>query len=333
MRQPIIKRFRGGKFVDDYRVVQFDAEDREKWLELRQKDVTASVVGALFGVHPFVTYFGLYRRKAGLAVERNLTNGAIERGIELEPIALRRLQAMKPDWTVDWPKIYFRAPGLRVGATPDAYAVDPTRKGFGIVQIKSVALPVFREDWRNQAGRVEVPPWIQLQAILEAKLTGASWAMVGALTVNYAIDLELVEVPIHEGVWERLKEEVALFWQRIKDGRTPRPDYMRDAEEIAGIWPQDNGRTIDFSDDQRLAGMLERAEALGGEIRKLKNEQSALLAEVRHKLGPNEVGTLPGWKITAKSQEAKGYWVPGERTRPLRYRRVKTTTVVDEGDF
>ena len=36
-----------------------------EWLEWRRNDVTASVVGALFGLHPYETVFGLYARATG----------------------------------------------------------------------------------------------------------------------------------------------------------------------------------------------------------------------------------------------------------------------------
>src|SRR5262245_18769817 len=39
---------------------------REQWLELRKPDVTASVVGALFAAHPYMTALKLYLMHQGI---------------------------------------------------------------------------------------------------------------------------------------------------------------------------------------------------------------------------------------------------------------------------
>ncbi len=43
--------------------------DRQRWLKLRGEDVTASVVGALFRVHPYTGPLALYSLKTGLTQE------------------------------------------------------------------------------------------------------------------------------------------------------------------------------------------------------------------------------------------------------------------------
>src|SRR4029079_19449389 len=109
--------------------------ERDRWLELRKRDVTASVAGALFGVHDFVTPYQLWALKSGLIEDNIVETAAMRRGRLLEPVAIRLLREERPTWRVEPCSTYFRDPHARIGATPDALAIDPERTGFGIVQI------------------------------------------------------------------------------------------------------------------------------------------------------------------------------------------------------
>ena len=53
--------------------------DARQWHRLRRADVTASVVGSLFGAHDFVTPFSLYLAKTGRAPDVEETP-AMQRG-------------------------------------------------------------------------------------------------------------------------------------------------------------------------------------------------------------------------------------------------------------
>ncbi len=171
-----------------------------EWLAMRRQDVTASVVGALLGVHEYQTRYGLFALKHGDIEEDIETTGPMMRGVLLEPVALKLLQIEKPDWKLEWngtPGIisgrYYRDPDRRLGATPDCFATDPDR-GRGIVQIKTTIAPTFRKSWFQQdhggedddgSPPVAAPPlWVATQAILEANLTGVQWANVAVLVVG-----------------------------------------------------------------------------------------------------------------------------------------------------
>src|SRR6266702_1736326 len=114
-------------------------ESREHWLsQLRPADVTASVAGALLGVHPYMTAFGLYLLKAKQITEDPEETGPMRRGRLLESVAVQILREDRPDWTIhDHPiGYYYRDPASRIGATPDMLVTDEHCK-LGVVQLNS----------------------------------------------------------------------------------------------------------------------------------------------------------------------------------------------------
>src|SRR5258708_3490433 len=193
------------------------SESREQWLACRSQDVTASIAGALLGVHPYSTAYGLYLLKKGLIAEDPEETGPMRRGRLLEPVAVQMLREDKPNWTIhDHPiGYYYRDPASRLGATPDVLATDEHGKP-GIVQIKSVEPSIFRRDWKNEDGTIEPPLWIVVQGIIEAYLTGAEWAAVAPMVVGFGLEMPVIPIPLHAGILDRLKAEVSEFWQRIE---------------------------------------------------------------------------------------------------------------------
>jgi predicted phage-related endonuclease len=296
---------------------------REQWLALRRQDVTASVVGALLGVSDYVTAYGLWALKSGRVAEDPEDNPAMKRGRLLEPVALQLLAEERPTWSIEAPGVYLRDPAVRLGATPDAYATRPDIAGRGVVQIKTTTETVFRSKWLDPDTRDVVPPmWIVAQAIVEAHLSGASWACVACLVVGFGIDLHIIEIPIHRGLIGRVEDEVREFWRRVAEDNPPPADYGRDGAIIAGLYADDDGAEIDLSDDARIAELIaERArlkviEAQGSAAEKTRKR---LDAEIVHRLGNAARARLAGGAtVEAKTVKRSGFTVA-----PSSYRTVK----------
>ncbi|KAA2237716.1 YqaJ viral recombinase family protein [Salinarimonas soli] len=296
--------------------------DRASWLAMRQADVTASVAGALLGVHEYETPYSLWARKTGQLDEDAEESPAMRRGRLLEPVALQLLAEERPDWSLEPGRAYFRDPAERLGATPDAFAACP-RRGRGIVQVKSVESMIFRQKWRDgETGIVEPPLWIAVQAIVEAYLTGADWACVAALVVGHGLDLEVVDVPVHSGVVERVRDATRAFWDLVESGEAPSPDYARDGATIARMFQADQGTEVDLSDDNHLPVLLQERAALKAGIKASEERCSEIEAEFKAKLGLNAVGHLAGGTtVTWKTQHRRGYSVEPTSFRVLRFPR------------
>lgn len=282
---------------------------REQWLALRRQDVTASVVGCLLGVHEYQTPYGLWALKTGAIAEDPEETGPMRRGRLLEPVAIAMLREERPAWQVEQPGVYLRDIQSRLGATPDAFAVDPERPGFGIVQVKTVEPGVFRRKWRDEDGEVTPPLWIAVQAIVEAHLAGAQWAAVAAMTVGFGVDMHVVPVPIHAGVVERIYAAVADFWRMVADGRALDPDYGRDLRLVEALFAGRDEIT-DLSADNALPALADEREALSAAKSATEDRLKEIKAEFLVKLGGAEAGRIAdGRLIAAKRVERKGYEV------------------------
>ena len=77
-------------------IERLEITGREQWLAMRQQDITASAAGALLGLHPYISAWSLWAEKTGLVSSDGITSPAMERGLELEPIAIARLQKLHP---------------------------------------------------------------------------------------------------------------------------------------------------------------------------------------------------------------------------------------------
>lgn len=268
---------------------------REDWLKARANDVTASAAGALVGVHDYQTALGLWSLKSGKTSEDPEESGPMRRGRLLEPVALQMLREDRPAWQCfGGVNHYWRDPSRRIGATPDCYVIDEQGR-FCVVQFKTVEPSIFVRKWQggDRYGVIEPPLWIVIQAILEAELTGAEKAYVAALVIGFGIELHIIEVPMHHGILEKIRGEVAAFWQLIERNEMPPPNYGKDADLIAKLFPIREGLVLDLKDDNELPALAIEDEEQAAIAKAAETRRKEIKAEVRHKLGI-EAGKLVG---------------------------------------
>lgn len=298
---------------------------RQQWLDLRKKDVTASAVGAVLGVHEYLTKFALWGLKTGRLDEDPDESGPMQRGRLLEPVAVALLGEQNPKWAITRPNVYMRDPRVRLGATPDVFASDPKR-GLGIVQIKSVEPSVFRRKWKDaESGDTTPPLWIAVQSLVEAELAGAQWAAVAALTVGHGLDLHMVEIPIRPDVIEHTRKAVAAFWQLVASGETPDMDFTRDADNIGRLYAQDSGDEIDLSADPRFNALVTLKDATSRLKNSAEKELRTINAEILATMQTNAVARFAGGKVTAKTINRKAYSV-----EPSSYRSPRISWTVEK---
>ena len=271
-------------------------KNQAAWHRLRGKDVTASVAGALFGIHEYMTPFELWQLKAGRLEADPEESPAMKRGRLLEPVAIALLREQRPHWRVAHNSgsatRYFRDPEYRIGATPDAIAEFDDVKA--VVQIKSVEASAFRRKWIKDDGSIEPPLWIAVQASVEAYLTGSEKAFVAALVVGHGIDLHLIEVPLIYGVIDRLKVLSLAFWKSIEDGEEPAPDFRLDGETIDRLYARNDGGEVDLSQDARIEILVMARNRASAAKRAAESDLDQIDAEVKAKLKCASVAHLAG---------------------------------------
>lgn len=284
-------------------------KDRRAWLALRGKDITASVVGALFGCHDYVSELELWAMKTGRLPRQEEETPAMRRGRLLEPVAVQMLREDQPDWQIEYSsdlQTYYRDPAHRLGATPDVIVTCP-RRGRGIVQIKSVDSLVFRRKWHPEGmdGATEPPFWIVLQSVLEAHLTGARWAAVAPLVIGHGLELPLIDVPLDHmpEVIEAMQQRTAAFWQLVEEDREPQHDYERDASVIEALYAHGDAREeVDLTGNEDIDRLVDAANEARDSMLAAEAAHVRYQAEIKALMGSAEVAHLPGGRtITWKT--------------------------------
>jgi predicted phage-related endonuclease len=303
---------------------------RREWLDARSRDITASKIAALIGpgVHPYCSPFRLWAEKTGrLASDDDLDSAALNRGRRLEGLAAEMaIEQLPPDSKAERniANAYWRNTAARIGATPDL--IVHNSRGKGVVQLKSVEPGIFAKTWIDG----EPPLWIACQALTEAKLTGAEWAAVGVLRVGFGVDFDLIEIPLHQGAWDRLQSAAADFWRAVDEDRPLAPDYRVDGAVIAALHSgSNNGSTIDLSrDNEIVSGVIER-DAYKNQTKAIEAELDRIDAMIRHKAGDNEIVLAGDYRVTLKTENVKAYTVAARTRRPIRVRRIHGAEAVE----
>lgn len=302
--------------------------DEAEWLEWRQADVTASVVAALFGLHPYETIFGLSARIAGLQLSEPRSSPVMARGREFQEVVGRYIQRAHPTWKICAANVYLRDPALKLGATPDFFCTEiesGSKRRRGIIEAKTAASIAFRRSW--MAG---VPTWISLQALTCAMLANADFALVAVMVVDpwhWPPELHEYHVPRHPAAEQRIREGVAKFWAALERKEMPTPDFTRDGALIAAMFPHTTpGKTVDLSLDNRMQDLLAARAKLKAQITELEKSEKTLSNEIKEKIGDAEVALVNGWRVTLKEIAVKEKITPPYTYRLLRAVADKTET-------
>jgi predicted phage-related endonuclease len=289
---------------------------RDQWLALRKHDVTASRVGALFGVHPYVTALKLYLEHSGIEFPQE-ESAVMRRGRLLEGAVALAVADERPEWTIVKNQFYFRDPELRLGATPD-FLIEGDPRGLGVLQTKTAAPHIYERDW--ESGKT-VPFWVTLQTLTECLLTDAVFGVVAPMQID-AFDLacSVIEIPRHATSENRITTAVAEFWDDVAHGREPAPDYGKDKNLIPYLMPRAaKDKIIDLSGDNELPTLLDQRAKLMDTIKLYSERCDEIETEVRFKMRDAErVTGLDGWSITWKNQHREPKLVPAKDFRVLR---------------
>ena len=311
--------------------------DRDSWLAMRKRDLTASVVGSLFNCHPYASLLSVYLEKTGDEPAAP-QSAMLEWRLILESAVAAAVELQRPDWKIVKATEYLRDPVARIGATPDFY-IHGDPRGLGILQAKTVAPSAFRKSWQDD----QPPFWIALQNATELMLeTRATFGAVAALVIDpFKLQCPIYEIPRHAGVEARIREAVADFWKSVDWGEIPQPDFSRDADLIAALHPVPiSSKRIDLTFDNMLPGLLAERAALkaragidlaraGIDLARIDEIET----EIKSKMEDAEIATIDGFAISFKEQIRKGHFVSGSTSRVLRITDHRAKEEVNNGPF
>ena len=300
------------------------AKDRETWLALRARDITASDVPAVCGEGMFGSATKVWAEKLGKIGPQEMTE-AMKRGLWGEAAVFEAIGWEYPDWEVRRAKVYFRDPELRLGATPDGAALIPGLDGVTVIQTKVIARPVFDAYWRenpeDEHSAVVAPLAYQLQTLTEAMLADAPRAMIVPLVVDtFRWDLYAVPLDRNAAAEAVIKERVTAFWTNYLDtGIQPPIDPERDEQIVKLLFPNDNGLEIDLSQDNELPDLVHGLEQSRAAKKAAEQSESVMKTAIAGKLGAAAVARMAdGRRISHKTQNRSGYYVEPTTYRTMR---------------
>jgi len=304
---------------------------REQWLAARRQDITASVIAAVAGVDPYRSPASVYAEKLGL-IPPPAENELMRRGRWMEAAAVEALRDTYPTWFFERAGVYLRDPKRRLGCTPDLMVLAPDRAGLGLIQIKTVASRVFREQWRGGAdgedAPLSAPLGYQLQTVMEAKLSGVSWAALCAFVVGeFTCSVHLVEIPLDadaEAAWQRMQEAAADFWERVARGLPPPPMPDLDAEVVKAIYrrPKPELEVLDLTGSNLFPALLEERAERKRRIADNIERCEAIDTEIKAAIGFHEAAQFAdGWSATWKLRKMPARTIPASESRALIPRR------------
>src|SRR5262249_11746918 len=157
----------------------------------------------------------------------------LRRGRLLESAVAQAAAEERPDWKITKATEYLRDPAARIGATPDFW-VEGDPRGRIIMQTKTVAPNIFRQQWTDDSA----PFWVVLQTLTEAMLDDAAMGVIAALVVDpWKLDLHIYEVPRNATAEKKIRNGVAKFWKDVEAKRVPKIDPAMDSELIGLLYP------------------------------------------------------------------------------------------------
>ena len=269
-----------------------------EWLEMRRNHIGASDAPIIKGLSPWRTAFQLWEEKLGLR-EPQQTNAAMQRGNELEPIALKAYNDCTGNCAS--PVVVFHPEYKWMMASLDGLSLD----GSIVVEIKC---PGQKDHDTASQGKVPEKYYPQLQHQL---------AVTGLDLLHYFSyrngEYFLIEIPRNNTYIQDLYEQEAIFWQNLQDFDPPRlsdRDFTpRDDEEWvaqARAWAEINAelKEVEANEKKLRASLIRLSEGKSSMGAGVKVQVSPRKGNVNYK----DIPELIGVDLDAYRKPASEIW-------------------------
>jgi putative phage-type endonuclease len=265
-------------------------KSEQEWLEARKRDLTSTEAAALFDVSPYVTEYELHHIKTGQLERPFEENERMRWGTRLEPaIAL----GIAEDYglIVEPMKIYMRIPEFKLGSSFDYQVIGLVdgvkdnaaramfrKHGRGILEVKNVDGLAFRRSWIDDGEDIEAPPHIEIQVQQQLEVADLNWSLIAPLVGGNTPKPVIRERDVELG--SLILERARNFWARIEAGVAPEPNYTKDADTISKLYLENDGSTLDLTDNPRVYELCKEYKAAGANEKEASERKKAAKAEL-----------------------------------------------------
>ena len=256
---------------------------REDWLAVRKLGIGSSDAAAAVGLNPYKSQLELWLEKTGRDTSLPKIDPQDEEnpaywGNILEPIVathytrrsghrVRRVNAVlqHPDPKLAW-----------MLANIDREVIGASE--VQILECKTAGINGARL-WKEG-----VPEYVQLQVMHQLAVTGKQAADVAVLLGGQHLEIHRIERD--EPLIARLIDLERLFWDYVVSDTPPPADGTASAEAaLRCLYPEDNGRTLDFSQHTELATTYLELKAARQSIAQQETREAQLKQVLQQAMG------------------------------------------------
>ncbi len=265
------------------RLVSTKELSREDWLAVRKRGIGSSDAAAAVGLNPYKSQLELWLEKTGRdsGLPRSDVNDEESPtywGNILESIVarhytqrtgnrVRRINAVlqHPDPKLDW---------MLANIDREVIGAEDVQ----ILECKTAGLNGARL-WREG-----VPVYVQLQVMHQLAVTGKQAADVAVLLGGQQLETHRIERDDELIHW--LIELEKEFWGYVQRDTPPPADGSESAERaLRCLYPQDQGRTLDFSENVALSAAFDELKSVRATLDRQSKREAELKQQLQQAMG------------------------------------------------
>jgi len=286
------------------------------WLAARKLDVTSTEAAALFDSGVYTkTFYELFCIKSGLLqpedfegnertkwgnrLEAPIAHGIAEDlGLIVEPFKVyMRIKEARIGSSFD-----FKIVGLVDGAPENEYRELFRKHGAGILEVKNVDGLQFKRTWLGDGEAIEAPVHIEAQVQHQLLVADLQWAVIAPLVGGNTPKplYRLRDVAVGDAILSKATD----LWTRIARGDAPQPNFAKDAETIAQVYRENDGSSLDLSNDTRVGELCRAYKKAAAEEKAAAEAKSAAKAELLTIIKGAKSILYDGGKISAGTNKA-----------------------------
>lgn len=256
---------------------------RDDWLAVRKRGIGSSDAAAAVGLNPYKSQLELWLEKTGRDSSLPRSDADDEEsptywGNILESIVarhytqrtgnrVRRINAVlqHPDTKLDW---------MLANIDREVTGVEDVQ----ILECKTAGINGARL-WKEG-----VPVYVQLQVMHQLAVTGKQAADVAVLLGGQQLEIHRIERDDELIHW--LIELEKEFWGYVQRDTPPPADGSDSAERaLRCLYPQDQGRTLDFSKDAALSAAFDELKSVRATLDRQSKREAELKQQLQQAMG------------------------------------------------